>query len=617
MNDLLDRVQAREAELVRLRREADSQLLQELSLRDDRLSELRSDFEHNLKVLRERDQVIANLERTAAESAERQDRELSQATKRAEERISSIKEDCDRRLGTEVDRRLAERQHSLREELAASAASQLAEREREIKAAYERASADREATCKRREATADKRVQDAERSAAVDLKDTEDRYKALEAELRDKVARAEQAKAEAESRMRKSVAESDGASTQRQEQLERLISEVKALRADNARLERLSTEKDGKISDLLQTLVDLEAGFIREHDALGRERDALALELESKCVELEEMQAVSNAYEKAMAKLEKKMEKRKRHWAEKELILADNADGLQQQLQALQRSQSEAEERAKCELESANKTIGDLEGRLLHLREEGDRCKASLQASQKEVETERRSMKSLRQDHRLTLDQAERSKSAALQEMQSKYEAEMDRLQQEAIDDVRRALVEKNTTSDELQAKITVLEAQLEECKGRPTKDDIVRLEGENTRLSDAVSSLQAQISSQSSPSTREEELSQQVQALTEELEVVGEDRRRLIELSNRLKDQVDQQRSRSTGRPRASSIDDDAPLSAQPLSLASSQNNIKPMTQGGTESQRQVLDRLRKKKEQQQQQGRTRVRNWNNRDDG
>ena len=617
--DKLELLQVKETELIRLRREADSQLINELSLREDRLAELKSDFEHNLKVLKERDQIIANLERSVAESAEQRKRELSKATKRADERYETIKEDYDRRLLSEVDRRLSEREHSLREELAASAAAQLSEREREIKAAYDRASADREATCKRREATADKRVQDVERSAAMDLKDTEDRYKALEVELRDKVTRAEQAKTEAESRLRETLAESDGASTQRQEQLERLVAEVKTLRLDNTRLERMGTEKDGKISDLLQTLVDLEAGFVREHEILGQERDALALELESRCTELDELQGASNAYEKALSKLEKKMEKRKRHWAEKEMILTDTADGLKQQLQVLQVSQTEAEEKAKREMDRANKTIDELERRLLHLQEENVRSKASLEASQKEVEAERQRIESLRQDHRQALDQAESSKSSALQEMQSKHEVEIHRLQQEAIDDVRRALIDKNTTSDELRTKIASLEAQLEDCKGRPTKEEMERLEIENSRLGDAVSSLQAQISRQTSPSAREEELSRQVQNLSEELEVLGEDRRRLIELSNRLKGQVDHQyqRSKSTDRPRASTAadDDDDVLTTQPLPLVPSHSS--KLAARGTESQRQVLDRLRKKKEQQQQQGRIRVRNWNNRDDG
>ena len=612
---MFDLLEAKEAELVALRRKASIEVLEELRLRDERLSELRQDFEHNLQLLRQRDQVVANLERSAAESTERQRRDLSQAAERAEEQIATIKQDYDRRLRSEVDRRLAEREHSLREELAASAASQLAEREREIKAAYERASADREATCKRREATADKRVQDVERSAAIDLKEAEDRFMALEVELRDKVARAEQAKGQAESRLRETVAESDGATTQRQEQLERLISEVKSLRSDNVRLDRLNTDKDGKISDLLQTLVDLEAGFVREHEALGKERDALALELDSQCVELEELQRVSGAYEKALTKMEKKMEKRKRHWAEKEMALADTVDGLQKQLQTLQASQAEGDEVAQQKLKSADKTIVDLEGRLLQLQEESSRFKSELKISQQEVEAEQQRLDSLRQDHRQALDQAERSKSVALQEIQSKHEAEMDRSQQEAIDDVRRALIDKNATSDELRAKIASLETQLAECKGRPTKDDVERLEGDNSRLSDAISSLQAQISKHSSSSVREEELSQQVQDLSEELEVVTDDRRRLIELSNRLKAQADQQRSQSAERPRESTANEEV-LSTQPLSLAPSQNS-KMAAQGGTDSQRQVLDRLRKKKELQQQQGRTRVRNWNNRGDG
>ena len=219
-------------------------------------------------------------------------------------------------------------------------------------------------------------------------------------------------------------------------------------------------------------------------------------------------------------------------------------------------------------------------------------------------------MDSLRRDHRQALDQAEISKSAALQEIQSKHEAEMDRLQQEAIDDVRRALIDKNATSDELRTKIASLEAQLEEYKGRPTKDDFERLQGENCRLSHNISSLQDQMSS----SVREEELSEQVQNLSEELEVVAEDRRRLIELSNRLKAQADQQRSQSAERsPRETTANDEV-LTTQPLSLAPS-NNSKMVAQGGTDSQRQFLDRLRKKKELQQQQGRTRVRNWNARD--
>lgn len=612
---MFDLLEAKEAELVALRRKASIEVLEELRLRDERLSELRQDFEHNLQLLRQRDQVVANLERSAAESTERQRRDLSQAAERAEEQIATIKQDYDRRLHSEVDRRLAEREHSLREELAASAASQLAEREREIKAAYERASADREATCKRREATADKRVQDVERSAAIDLKEAEDRFMALEVELRDKVARAEQAKGQAESRLRETVAESDGATTQRQEQLERLISEVKSLRSDNVRLDRLNTDKDGKISDLLQTLVDLEAGFVREHEALGKERDALALELDSQCVELEELQRVSGAYEKALTKMEKKMEKRKRHWAEKEMALADTVDGLQKQLQTLQASQAEGDEVAQQKLKSADKTIVDLEGRLLQLQEESSRFKSELKISQQEVEAEQQRLDSLRQDHRQALDQAERSKSVALQEIQSKHEAEMDRSQQEAIDDVRRALIDKNATSDELRAKIASLETQLAECKGRPTKDDVERLEGDNSRLSDAISSLQAQISKHSSSSVREEELSQQVQDLSEELEVVTDDRRRLIELSNRLKAQADQQRSQSAERPRETTPNEEV-LSTQPLSLAPSHNS-KMAAQGGTDSQRQVLDRLRKKKELQQQQGRTRVRNWNNRGDG
>ena len=613
--DMFDLLEAKEAELVALRRKASIEVLEELRLRDERLSELRQDFEHNLQLLRQRDQVVANLERSAAESTERQRRDLSQAAERAEEQIATIKQDYDRRLHSEVDRRLAEREHSLREELAASAASQLAEREREIKAAYERASADREATCKRREATADKRVQDVERSAAIDLKEAEDRFMALEVELRDKVARAEQAKGQAESRLRETVAESDGATTQRQEQLERLISEVKSLRSDNVRLDRLNTDKDGKISDLLQTLVDLEAGFVREHEALGKERDALALELDSQCVELEELQRVSGAYEKALTKMEKKMEKRKRHWAEKEMALADTVDGLQKELQTLQASQAEGDAVAQQKLKSADKTIVDLEGRLLQLQEESIRFKSELKISQQEVEAEQQRLDSLRQDHRQALDQAERSKSVALQEIQSKHEAEMDRSQQEAIDDVRRALIDKNATSDELRAKVASLETQLAECKGRPTKDDVERLEGDNSRLSDAISSLQAQISKHSSSSVREEELSQQVQDLSEELEVVTDDRRRLIELSNRLKAQADQQRSQSAERPRETTANEEV-LSTQPLSLAPSHNS-KMAAQGGTDSQRQVLDRLRKKKELQQQQGRTRVRNWNNRGDG
>ena len=612
---MFDLLEAKEAELVALRRKASIEVLEELRLRDERLSELRQDFEHNLQLLRQRDQVVANLERSAAESTERQRRDLSQAAERAEEQIATIKQDYDRRLHSEVDRRLAEREHSLREELAASAASQLAEREREIKAAYERASADREATCKRREATADKRVQDVERSAAIDLKEAEDRFMALEVELRDKVARAEQAKGQAESRLRETVAESDGATTQRQEQLERLISEVKSLRSDNVRLDRLNTDKDGKISDLLQTLVDLEAGFVREHEALGKERDALALELDSQCVELEELQRVSGAYEKALTKMEKKMEKRKRHWAEKEMALADTVDGLQKELQTLQASQAEGDAVAQQKLKSADKTIVDLEGRLLQLQEESIRFKSELKISQQEVEAEQQRLDSLRQDHRQALDQAERSKSVALQEIQSKHEAEMDRSQQEAIDDVRRALIDKNATSDELRAKVASLETQLAECKGRPTKDDVERLEGDNSRLSDAISSLQAQISKHSSSSVREEELSQQVQDLSEELEVVTDDRRRLIELSNRLKAQADQQRSQSAERPRETTANEEV-LSTQPLSLAPSHNS-KMAAQGGTDSQRQVLDRLRKKKELQQQQGRTRVRNWNNRGDG
>ena len=612
---MFDLLEAKEAELVALRRKASIEVLEELRLRDERLSELRQDFEHNLQLLRQRDQVVANLERSAAESTERQRRDLSQAAERAEEQIATIKQDYDRRLHSEVDRRLAEREHSLREELAASAASQLAEREREIKAAYERASADREATCKRREATADKRVQDVERSGAIDLKEAEDRFMALEVELRDKVARAEQAKGQAESRLRETVAESDGATTQRQEQLERLISEVKSLRSDNVRLDRLNTDKDGKISDLLQTLVDLEAGFVREHEALGKERDALALELDSQCVELEELQRVSGSYEKALTKMEKKMEKRKRHWAEKEMALADTVDGLQKQLQTLQASQAEGDEVAQQKLKSADKTIVDLEGRLLQLQEESSRFKSELKISQQEVEAEQQRLDSLRQDHRQALDQAERSKSVALQEIQSKHEAEMDRSQQEAIDDVRRALIDKNATSDELRAKVASLETQLAECKGRPTKDDVERLEGDNSRLSDAISSLQAQISKHSSSSVREEELSQQVQDLSEELKVVTDDRRRLIELSNRLKAQADQQRSQSAERPRETTPNEEV-LSTQPLSLAPSHNS-KMAAQGGTDSQRQVLDRLRKKKELQQQQGRTRVRNWNNRGDG
>ena len=581
---MFDLLEAKEAELVALRRKASIEVLEELRLRDERLSELRQDFEHNLQLLRQRDQVVANLERSAAESTERQRRDLSQAAERAEEQIATIKQDYDRRLHSEVDRRLAEREHSLREELAASAASQLAEREREIKAAYERASADREATCKRREATADKRVQDVERSAAIDLKEAEDRFMALEVELRDKVARAEQAKGQAESRLRETVAESDGATTQRQEQLERLISEVKSLRSDNVRLDRLNTDKDGKISDLLQTLVDLEAGFVREHEALGKERDALALELDSQCVELEELQRVSGAYEKALTKMEKKMEKRKRHWAEKEMALADTVDGLQKQLQTLQASQAEGDEVAQQKLKSADKTIVDLEGRLLQLQEESSRFKSELKISQQEVEAEQQRLDSLRQDHRQALDQAERSKSVALQEIQSKHEAEMDRSQQEAIDDVRRALIDKNATSDELRAKVASLETQLAECKGRPTKDDVERLEGDNSRLSDAISSLQAQISKHSSSSVREEELSQQVQDLSEELEVVTDDRRRLIELSNRLKAQADQQRSQSAERPRESTANEEV-LSTQPLSLAPSHNS-KMAAQGGTVSQ-------------------------------
>jgi len=612
---MFDLLEAKEAELVALRRKASIEVLEELRLRDERLSELRQDFEHNLQLLRQRDQVVANLERSAAESTERQRRDLSQAAERAEEQIATIKQAYDRRLHSEVDRRLAEREHSLREELAASAASQLAEREREIKAAYERASADREATCKRREATADKRVQDVERSAAIDLKEAEDRFMALEVELRDKVARAEQAKGQAESRLRETVAESDGATTQRQEQLERLISEVKSLRSDNVLLDRLNTDKDGKISDLLQTLVDLEAGFVREHEALGKERDALALELDSQCVELEELQRVSGAYEKALTKMEKKMEKRKRHWAEKEMALADTVDGLQKQLQTLQASQAEGDAVAQQKLKSADKTIVDLEGRLLQLQEESSRFKSELKISQQEVEAEQQRLDSLRQDHRQALDQAERSKSVALQKIQSKHEAEMDRSQQEAIDDVRRALIDKNATSDELRAKIASLETQLAECKGRPTKDDVERLEGDNSRLSDAISSLQAQISKHSSSSVREEELSQQVQDLSKELEVVTDDRRRLIELSNRLKAQADQQRSQSAERPRETTANEEV-LSTQPLSLAPSHNS-KMAAQGGTDSQRQVLDRLRKKKEVQQHQGRTRVRNWNNRGDG
>ena len=50
VRDKLELLQVKETELIRLRREADSQLLNELSSREDRLAELRSDFEHNLKV---------------------------------------------------------------------------------------------------------------------------------------------------------------------------------------------------------------------------------------------------------------------------------------------------------------------------------------------------------------------------------------------------------------------------------------------------------------------------------------------------------------------------------------------------------------------------------------
>mmetsp|Transcript_33788 Transcript_33788/g.68150 ORF Transcript_33788/g.68150 Transcript_33788/m.68150 type:complete len:670 (+) Transcript_33788:206-2215(+) len=660
-SQLLDTINTKEADLVRLRREASTAVQEEIRVRDERLTELRSDFDHNLKVLRERDKVLSNLERAAAEANERRDREIATATRRAEERVAAIEEDSrlrerrlrddyERRLSSEVDRRLAEREHSLREELAASAAAELAERERQISTAYDRAAADRESTCKRREGAAEKRIQDAERSAAADLKEAEDRWNSMESELRDRMSRAERAKNESEARLRETVAETQGVNSQRNEQLERLVREVKrleqeskGLKEDNTRLEGLVVEKDSKISDLLKALVDLEDGFLRQHGALQEERDALANEVETKYSELEALHCgasqASSTYEKALVRLEKKMDKKKRQWAEKEMVLIDKADNLRNELNKLKTSKAEDDETSRRAVDAAKGTIGELEGCIAQLKEEESRRKHELDTAAQDLDDARRRNKSIHQEHKEILVRFEESKQAALQEMQSKHRIEFEKVQQEAIDDVRRALIDKNALSEEkkslekdvatLRSKVSSVKDKLEECRNRTSTndEDVERLKNENARLQDALAILRSERETRNGVS-REDELSQRVEELSDELEVVLEDRRRLIDLSNKLR--VDLQRLQSSSR-QSSSVDGnarrqdesvhDGVLSTQPLSLyniidAEAASASSTAKRQGTDSQRQAFARLRKKKDQQQQQERIKVRNWNERDD-
>jgi FtsZ-binding cell division protein ZapB len=333
------------------------------------------------------------------------------------------------------------------------------------------------------------------------------------------------------------------------------------------------------------------------------------------------------------------MDKKKRQWAEKEMVLIDKADNLRNELNKLKASKAEDDETSRRAVDAAKGTIGELEVCIVQLKEGKNRRKHELETATQDLDDARRRNKSIHQEHKEVLDRFEESKQATLQEMQTKHQIELEKVQQEAIDDVRRALIDKNAVSEEkeglekdvatLRSKVSSVKDELEECRNRTsTNDDIVeRLKSENTSLQDTVTILRSEMETRNGVS-REDELSQRVEELSDELDVVLEDRRRLIDLSNKLR--VDLQRLQSSSRQSSSSVDGNAQrqpeshegvLSTQPLSLhniidAEAAGASSTAKRQGTVSQRQAFARLRKKKDQQQQQERIKVRNWNERDD-
>ena len=604
--------------------------------------------------LRTRDQRMVALEKKALEAEERRTKEVASAHRISEESAVAHEEECrtkelrmrnefEKRLGIEVERRLAERKNSLREELAASAASELAERERVMSSAYERAAFEREATCRRREGAAEQRIAVVERGHSEEVKEVEDRCASIELELRQRVARTERAKGEAEARLRETLASSEGTSSKQNEQVDRLVHEVKDLKRETenqsreiARLERVHLEKEAKIAELLRAFTDLEGAFLQQHTDLQQERNGLAQEIATKCQALDSIQS---KYEVSLQKLEKKLDKKKRHWAERETSLIDAAESLRRGMMEIKAEKAKAEDRLANESTNAREVISELEITVLRFQEEAKRSKKDLLDTHQTLEKERTGVELQKRDHKYEREQLKESHSRNLAELKKTHQAKLDGFRQEGIDDVRRALVEKNLAQEEkkdaiekltylerqvsrFKLKVTELQNDLEESRKR--NDEMDRICRENARLKGIVSALRSEISG-SAQSQREEELVGKVDDQTSELEVVHKDRRRFTNLSDQL--QRDEQSSQLLGHnksgrdegnrsgPKPDQSDCNEFLSSNSASINKSSRDSRSARRQETQSQRQARERIKKKDDRKECGSRIRVRNWNLRD--
>ena len=392
--ELSELVDAKERELIEIRSAAADAAAEEGRTKEERLKELRDDFEHNLRVLCQRDveierlrEDIANSERQQAADVEEIERRMADNVKDLAANIRSevegefnaerqlMREELDREYSRDMRLRALEMERKIRSEIFESLSTEIGTKDQMI-ASLEEALAEGDADGIEQKHIMEERIKYLERVHKEIFKVAEASWRSCEIQLKRQLSVLEEANEEVTLKLRASMTEMERLNNYYDEQISKVENENKSLltelssRGDNAsRLQVLVAENEGKITELLNTILILEDAIMQKDIEREENENKLVSTIEMKNNNLEMVKEDATGLivelESRIKGMNEEINRGERRWSETERE-------LRAELGNLIKSKELSEEATRKELKEKHLAASEFQINIRRLKSERD-----------------------------------------------------------------------------------------------------------------------------------------------------------------------------------------------------------------------------------------------------
>lgn len=470
--DLTALIDAGEQELHRMRAAAAEAARDEDRLRAERLVELRRDFEHNLSVLAERERIIEELEADVVRAERRRVADLEEAERRAAARVSDagetvrselegeyrekarqLHEDMDRELIRRLNQGIRERERDIREEVLESVSAEIERRERTI-ASLRQSLDDGETARLSQEEAQRERLREVGAAHIENIRVAELKLK-FEVELLQEELVALRNNAIGQEHHIGCITKEAALNCSEKDQVVALMSDrVEALEGELCSRQDSIIEKDGKISELLHTLLLVEESLLQKQEEWNEKEDQMQADLKLRSSDADDLrqEAISliQQLEDDMQKLREGHERECLQWKEREEELLESNSSFKGHLADEQKLLEESRTAAKDRAAEADMATCEIET----LRTKNRSQLKEVETFKAVVRRQHESLEDVLKEHNEALERREEGYSTALSESKKSHEAEIREARSVSEETVKCVSRERDEATEEKNAAL-------------------------------------------------------------------------------------------------------------------------------------------------------------------